>query len=263
MKRLNTVFVLVCIFVVQAASQDQPQKIGAELRRLETSWLTANLNNDRSWLGQFSTRKLFVLPPPNEEIENRADAVKNLTATTLQPKEMKVRISGTISLLTNDSAQNRSYYFLDTFNKIRGKWQVIASSISPTPITETVGREETVRSVLKLENEWARAAATNDRVSLSRILSPDIVSTSADGAVRNFQQLIDPARNQNATRSAKSEMQIRTASESLAIVTGVETTVRLDRDGKEITHVERFTDTWSKSGHGQWQCVASHMTRLR
>jgi ketosteroid isomerase-like protein len=263
MKRVNTVFVLVCIFVIQAASQDHPQKIGAELRRLETSWLTANLNNDQSWLAQFSTRKLAVLPPQSDEIEDRADAVNNLTATTLQPKEMKVRISGTISLLTNDASENRSYYFLDTFNKIRGKWQVIASSISPTEVVRVSGRRQTENELLKLENEWARAETAKDISLLSKILSPEFIGTSETGKVRSRQEWIDDSHQESLKSAIKSELQVRVMNDSLAIVTGVKITAGSEKDGREIGHVDRFTDTWSKNAEGRWQCVASHVTRFQ
>jgi len=261
MKHVIAVLVLVWIFVIQVAGQNQQEKIAGELRQFETGWLTANLNADAGWVSRFSAQKLNVLPPPNAT--ERAEALEKLTATTLRPDEMKVRISGTISLLTNDPGQNRSYYFLDTFNRIGGKWQVIASSISPTPAAAAGGREQIEQEVLRLENEWARAVATNDRLSLSRILSPDIVATLADGKVRNFQELADAVGSEHVTRTAKSEMQVHGANESLAIVTGIDTTFGLDKGGKETAHVDRFTDTWSKNSNGQWQCVASHVTRSR
>jgi len=258
MNRRNIVFVLVCIFVVQIAGQEQQQKIGGELRRFETSWLTANLNNDQSWLGQFSARKFKVLPPPSEAIEDRAEAVKNLTATTLQPTEMKVRISGTISLLTNDPAKNRSYYFLDTFNKIGGKWLVIASSISPTATPKAGGREQTERELVMLENEWARAETANDNSLLHKILSPEFVGTLGAGKVRGRGEWIDDPQKESIKSAVKSEMQVRVMNDSLAIVTGVKTTPGSSQNAR----LDRFTNTWAKNSEGQWQCVASHVTRL-
>src|SRR5215208_4695899 len=157
MKHVIAVLVLVWIFVIQVVGQNQQEKIAGELQQFETGWLTANLNNDAGWLSRFSAQKLNVLPPPNATVADRAEAVEKLTATTVRPDEMKVRISGTISLLTNDPRQNRSFYFLDTFNKTGGKWRVIASSISPTPAAAT-GGEQIEQEVLRLENEWARAA---------------------------------------------------------------------------------------------------------
>jgi ketosteroid isomerase-like protein len=264
MKRLIPVFVLACIFVIQIASQSTIQKPAPELRQFESSWLTADLNRDQFWFTRFSGRKLNVVPSANLAVADRSNAVNALIQTSLQPKEMKVRISGTISLLTNDPDQNRSYYFLDTFNKIGGKWQVIASSISGTPdVAESGGSERIEQDVLRLENEWGRAVATNDRLSLSKILSPAIVATLADGRVRDFQQLITAQQSENITRSSKDEMKIHAINDSLVVVTGIDTVAELDRDGKEILHADRFTHTWSKNTNGRWQCVASHVARFR
>jgi ketosteroid isomerase-like protein len=262
MKYLTAVFVIACIFFTQLTGQNASQKTAVELRQFETSWLTANLNSDRSWLARFAGGKLNVLPPGSSFIKGRADAVNATTDTPLRPNEMKVRISGTISLLTNDPAQNRSYYFLDTFNKIGGKWQVIASSISPT-VTQQVGeREQTERELVMLENEWARADTANDSSLLNKMLSPEFVGTLGAGKVRSRREWIDDSQKESMKSAVKTEMQVRVITDSLAIVTGVKITAGSEKDGTEIGHVDRFTDTWSKNAEGRWQCVASHVTRL-
>jgi len=58
-------------------------------------------------------------------------------------------------------------------------------------------------------------------------------------------------------------MQVRVINDSLAIVTGVKTTAGSEKVGRKIARTDRFTDTWSKNSEGQWQCVASHITRLQ
>ena len=256
-----TIFTFVFSFVIVAAGQTSPQETAQQLRRFETEWLTANLNDDRSWLSKFSTGKLSVLPG-DAAFGGRKTAVRDLTAITLQANEMKVRISGTINLLTNDPKQNRSYFFLDTFNKIGGKWRVIASNISPVPAAGGESREQIEELLRRLENEWARAEKTGDRSALGEILSPDFVSTSAEGKTLHRGERI-AVNNADVKSSARTELDIRVPSDSLAIVTGVDTTVRLDRGGKETERAERFTDTWSRDASGRWQCVASHASAIK
>ncbi len=262
MTRATAILILASVFAAQLDGQYLSQKAAGELRQFETSWLTANLNNDQSWLARFSAGKLSVLPPGQQAIDDRGAAVNTLTDTTLPPNEMKVRISGTISLLTNDPDQNRSYFFLDTFNKIGGKWKVIASSIAPAGAAQPLSREQIETELVKLENEWSRAGAVNDVSLFGKILAAGLVITSADGKVRNREEWMawHPGRLKS---SAKIELQVRVLGDSLAVVTGVDKTVRLDKYGKEILRADRFTNTWLKNTKGRWQCVASQATQYR
>jgi hypothetical protein len=260
MRRVIPVFVLVCIFFIQISSQNAPLKLADSLRRFEVEWLTANLNGDRSWLTQFSEGKTNVLPPADNMIEGREEAIKALIATPLQSNEMKVRISGTIRLLTNDPKQNRSYFFLDTFNRIDGKWKVIASSISPADVNEST--DQIKQNLLELENEWSSTPVSKGDSILDKILNRNFVETSPEGIVLNRDEWIESQKREGITSGAKSEMQVRVINGSLAIVTGVDRSVRPNKDGTKTAYANRFTHTWSKNDDGQWQCVASQHTRL-
>jgi ketosteroid isomerase-like protein len=249
MRFATVVLILAFTSQLQLFAQDPEQRTADQLRRFETSWLAALLNSDQMWLSRFAAGKLNVLPPVGSGLKECKEAVSALAETTLQPSEMKVRISGTIMLLTNDLDRNRSFFFLDTFNKIGGKWQVIASSISPTPANGSSDQGGTEQGLIQLENELANAVAASD--------------TSNAGNVQDRRQWID-ARERDGIKSAiRSEMKVRLANDSLAVVTGVDTTVRLDKDGKQVVQTDRFTHTWSRNSTGQWQCVAAHATRLQ
>jgi len=263
MRFATVVLILAFTSQLQLFAQDPEQRTADQLRRFETSWLAALLNSDQMWLSRFAAGKLNVLTPVGSGLKERKEAVSALAETTLQPSEMKVRISGTIMLLTNDPDRNRSFFFLDTFNKIGGKWQVIASSISPTPANGSSDQGGTEQGLIQLENELANAVATSDRSTFGKILGPDFVNTSNAGNVQDRRQWID-ARERDGIKSAiRSEMKVRLANDSLAVVTGVDTTVRLDKDGKQVVQTDRFTHTWSRNSTGQWQCVAAHATRLQ
>src|SRR5688572_31247547 len=164
---------LTLYLVAPMSAQKPDERIAGELRGFERNWLTAYLNGDTGWLSRFSMGKLNIIPAPGISFENREGAVSELTGTDLQANEMKVRISGTISLLTNDPNLNRSFFFLDTFNKINGKWRVIASSIAPTP---AIGAQQDREELLRFESEFAQALVKNDRATFERLVAPDFVS---------------------------------------------------------------------------------------
>jgi len=50
-------------------------------------------------------------------------------------------------------------------------------------------------------------------------------------------------------------------SDSLAVVTGIDVTTRVE-DGRAVTREDRFTDTWINR-NGQWQLVATQVQRLK
>jgi ketosteroid isomerase-like protein len=172
---------------------------------------------------------------------------------------MKVRISGTISLLTNDTSLNRTFYFLDTFNKTGGKWRAIASSISPVP---AIGAQEAREELLKLENGRSQAVLSGDVSALERLIAPEFVSTSFQGQAEDRGQWITAQKTQRIKSSVLSEMRVDLVSDNVAVVTGVETSVGSIDNEAEVTNADRFTHTWARRG-GRWQCVAAHVTRIK
>jgi ketosteroid isomerase-like protein len=262
--RTNRVVVLILLSIISVQGQTAAEKTAGELRAFETTWLTAALNGDQDWLSRFASGKSKVLPPAATDLSAREASIARLVDTNLKPNEMKVRIAGTIMLLSSDPERNRSFNFLDTFNKTGGKWRIIASSISPAtanPDTSVLGPVE--QELLRLENGWAQVDVTNDRSIFDEIISPDFVETSISGKVRNRQEWLADWEFEGVKSAVNSEMQVRVLNDGLAVVTGVDNTVKLDREGKTVTHADRFTDTWSKNSSGQWQCVAAHVSRVR
>src|SRR5215217_2794174 len=187
--RASRVVVLILISVFIVHGQTAAEKTAGELREFETTWLTAELNRDQDWLSRFASGKTKVLPPAATESNARGSSIARLVDTSLKPNEMKVRITGTIMLLTSDPERNRSFNFLDTFNKTGGKWHIIASSMSPTTANpETSGLGPIEQELLRLESGWAQVDVTNDRSIFDKIISPDFVETSISGKVRNRQE---------------------------------------------------------------------------
>ena len=254
----SAIFALTLAAFATVYGQVSVPRSADQLRRFERLWLTAHLNADQNWLSRFSAGRLNVIPLGSAGFnEERSKAVAAVTATKLNANEMKVRISGTISLLTNDPAQNRSFHFLDTFNRIGGKWQVIASSISPSPVKEMSGNERIERELLQLENQLARSGITSDPLGLDRILAPDFVGTSANGTVQSRHEWIQAGQLAGFESSISSDLHVRLLSDDLAVVTGVETMTRPQNNARNTRF--RFTNTWVKRS-GTWKCVAAHVS---
>jgi hypothetical protein len=261
MTRIILVLVVACISITEISSQSIVPKAARDLSQFETSWLMADLNNEGWSLNRFSSQKVNASGGESIVIRDRSEAVRMLLKTPLSPKEIKVRISGTVSFLTNDPDQNRSYYFLDTFNKIGGKWQIIASSISPSHERGMTGVKQIEEEVSTAENEWTRARKTNERGITEKMTAPEFIGTAATGAVTDRRGWLDSRNNEWLKSLTSSERQIRLITDTLAIATGIDTVVRIDNASKEMVEAERFTRTWTKRD-GIWQCVAAHASRI-
>lgn len=251
--------VTACLAVL---GQTGSEKSVADVHNFETNWLTAILNSDTGWIDRFNTGKLTAIPADASSLNQRMEAVNAILDPALRPDEMKVRITGTINLLTSDPAKNRSFNFLDTFNKKNGKWQVIATSISPADAARNAGydRKEIEEELARLENEWAQVDVTNDRSIFDRIIPADFVATGGRG-VLDHDRWLKGWEYEGVKSAVNRDIVVHIYSETLAVVTGIDVTTRTD-NGKEIIHEDRFTDTWLKRGD-QWQVIAAHVTRLK
>jgi hypothetical protein len=260
MNRLVVAGLLTVLAGTSFLAQAQPQRDAERLKTFESEWLIAGLNNDSTWLEKFFSQKLDVMPSDIGPTKERISKTIDLTDPTLRPDEYKIRISGTISVLTSDPNKNRSFAFLDTFNKRGGKWQVIASNFSADKNTES--QAEIQQELINLENQWAQVDVTQDKSAFERIIAPDFVTTSTTGQILDRQEWLAAQEHEGIKRATNGEMQVHIYSDNLAIVTGVDTALKVEAGGKETIRRDRFTDTWMKR-NGQWQVIATQVTRLQ
>lgn len=115
--------------------------------------------------------------------------------------------------------------------------------------------------LLKLENEFARAVASNDVDALDKLLADDWIIVEPDGG------MIDKARFLVVIRSgALSHKSMESTDLSLrvygntALVTGL-TTSKGKFMGQDFTSCERATDIFVKQAD-RWQCVFTQLTRF-
>lgn len=260
MRVLTIVLFLLSINLAPSA-QTSNNELANRMHDFEADWLRANLNGDEQWKHRFVEGKFAVVPADISAIDKRSLEVFAIVDPDLAPTEMKVRMTGTITLITNNHLKDRSFRFLDTFNKKDGKWEIIATGIAPTNETSASVDTRSVEVILTdLENSLARFAVANDRSNLDAVIAPEFVGTSADGKVNDRAAWISGLVAQKFKSVKADEVAVHIVSDTAVVVTGIGT--RADAKENETTGRERFTHTWVNR-HGQWQLAAAQATAVR
>jgi ketosteroid isomerase-like protein len=119
----------------------------------------------------------------------------------------------------------------------------------------------TEQEIIKLENEWGDALIKHDPGTLDKMLADDYVGTSATGKVFTKAQLLEEVKSskENIISFVDEEVKVRVYGNA-AVITA-RTTAKVRVEGKEVTYLGRYTDTWIKLG-GQWKCVAGHNSEI-
>jgi ketosteroid isomerase-like protein len=115
--------------------------------------------------------------------------------------------------------------------------------------------------LLKLEDEFARAVASNDADALDGLLADDWIIVEPDGSI------IDKARFLGVIRSGalahesmdSTDLRVRLYGNT-AVVTGL-TTTKGKFMGQDFASCERATDIFVKQTD-RWQCVFTQLTRF-
>jgi ketosteroid isomerase-like protein len=117
------------------------------------------------------------------------------------------------------------------------------------------------RELLKLENKFARAVASNDADALDGLLADDWIIVNADGSI------IDKARFLGVIKSGalfhesmeSTDLRVRLYG-STAVVTAL-TITKGNFMGQDFAFCERATDIFVKPAD-RWQCVFTQLTRF-
>ena len=266
MKRIILTMILAvsASFIAFGQIQDEArldEKSAQELARFESDWLTASLNRDQAWLKRFLAGRLIVTSSTSEMVDKRAQEIVGMIDPALSPQEMKVRITGNITVLTNNTSEaggNRSYSFLDTFNKRGDKWQIIASNFSRVPYSINESDEQAVR---RLKREWSDAIVKRDIASLRRIIADDFTGIESTGRVIDKAQFINGiASGAEDVQSANPEdIKVRVHGDA-AVITGRHLVKGVKKEGSYSPQI-LFTDIWTKR-NGNWQVVNYQATHI-
>jgi len=119
----------------------------------------------------------------------------------------------------------------------------------------------TVRTLLRLENDWSGALVRNDMGFFRRILHPDFVYTE-DSVVMTKEELIKAitTSGETVTSSTSEGMKVYPHGNT-AIVTGI-LVVNGRRGNETFRRRYRFTDTW-KYTNGRWRVIAAQDYLIR
>jgi hypothetical protein len=171
-------------------------------------------------------------------------------------------------VLSNTPAEtaegNRSYYFLDTFNRRDGKWQVVASHSSTVSAGEMgdAERRQIEQELTGMQNERARVFVSRDCSALERILAADFVGVRERGFLNKTEEIAACRENADKiTSAANVNLKVNVYTKETAVVTG-EVIERVKSTGGEINRQRRFAETYVKRNPA-WQMVASQSMAIK
>jgi ketosteroid isomerase-like protein len=136
-----------------------------------------------------------------------------------------------------------------------------AASAAPAPS----GKNLTGAAAIKdMENRWEAAVPTHNYSSVEGFVAADFTGVSAKGKFVNRSQMLAEFKGDKDTyKSAKNEkLNVMMYGPNVAVVTGRAREVGTGKDGKAFDHTFLFTDTWMMRG-GKWQCVGSHIQKIK
>ena len=116
--------------------------------------------------------------------------------------------------------------------------------------------------LLKLERAFADAIIKNDLESIGRIVADDWIIVDPNGEIVDRTGFFEVIKSGALTHDImeSEDFRVRVYGES-AVVTAITSTKGKFR-GQEFSTRERATDVFVKR-EGRWQCVLTHLTRLR
>lgn len=132
----------------------------------------------------------------------------------------------------------------------------------PTFDLSSRGAGSIAASIRGLEKRWQRAVVNKEIEVLKELVADDFIGTSSTGRVGGKTTLIYEARRDanSYTTSDARNMMVRVFGTSVAVVTGLIKERGTTSEGEKFSVTRHFTDTWMRRD-GQWQCIASHVSR--
>jgi ketosteroid isomerase-like protein len=115
--------------------------------------------------------------------------------------------------------------------------------------------------VAKLENEFARAVASNDAGALDGILADNWIIVDPDGSIIDKARFLEVIKSGALSHESMESTNLRVRLDgNTAVVTGL-TTTKGKFMGQDFASCERATDIFVKQAD-RWQCVFTQLTRF-
>ena len=119
-------------------------------------------------------------------------------------------------------------------------------------------------SVKEMEEKWEASVPSHDFSTVQGFVASDFVGISSKGKfVDKSSMLADFKKDTDTYKLAKNEkLNVKAFGPNVMVVTGRAREKGTAKDGKAFDRTFLFTDTWMNRG-GQWQCVASQITKVK
>jgi ketosteroid isomerase-like protein len=140
----------------------------------------------------------------------------------------------------------------------------VAAKASPSP-GAAPSKNMSVEATLKdNENKWEASYAAHNTSVAESLVASDFTGVYWDGRVMDKSGVISQMKKDKDTykSAANEKLAVHSYGPGVAVVIGTAREKGTGKDGKPFDRTFRFTDTWVKRG-GQWQCVASHVMKVR
>ncbi len=122
--------------------------------------------------------------------------------------------------------------------------------------------EGTEKVVAALEQQWLQSQKTNNPDLVAPLIADKFVGTGPDGKITGKAELLADAKATKYSSMEYEDVKVTVFGET-AIAAGGSKSKGTDLSGKPMDEHVRWTDTWVKMPSGKWQCVASHVSRIK
>ncbi len=129
-------------------------------------------------------------------------------------------------------------------------------------IVDAKPADDTAKAVAALEQQWLKGQQTNNPDLIAPLLADKIVVTDGDGKVTDKAETIAWYKKVHFDGAEYSDLKVTVFGDA-AIASGGFKGSGKDAMGKAFDDNDRWTDTWVKMPSGKWQCVASHVSRVK
>ena len=131
----------------------------------------------------------------------------------------------------------------------------LTAAIQPAHLFAQSAQNTTARTLLRYEDDWAKALVRRDTVYFRRMLAPGFVYTE-DAAVMTADEVVRGASSgpDRVEWAGNEGMKVHDFGNT-AVVTGI-LIVRGRGQSGQFNHRYRFTDTWQQR-NGRWQIIAA------
>jgi len=116
--------------------------------------------------------------------------------------------------------------------------------------------EPTAKSLIDLERQWAESGCTHNGIQKT-ILAEDFQGTAPDGSRYSKKDAVEHSLGGTSEEECTMyEVTVHFFGDTIAILYGSESAVRIEAGGRKHRVKLTWTDTWLKR-HGAWQIVAA------